>query len=344
MTNPRKRVGPGRRPTPTRSRTRARESGRPVADRRPLRPFGALAPWYGAKRLLAPAIVAELGRPASYFEPFCGSLAVTFAKPPSRMELVNDLHGDIVNLARVLQDEETAVRLHHRLESVLCCEPLFRELADSHASSDVLRESIPPDLERAAAFLILSWQGRNGVAGDRVKPRFSVRWSAEGQGSVDRWRRALRSIPAWCERLRHVQIMQRDGFELLPKIADRPDATIFVDPPYLRSTRTQNYAVDFAESDHKRLAAALRRFQRCRVVLSQYDAPDLDHLYPGWTKVRVGVRQSLGDAARTIPASPASSVSSSSAVSTASSSRRKPNEVLLINQQSLAPTLFSFAE
>ena len=33
----------------------------------------AIAPWFGGKRTLAPAIVVELGTHTQYFEPFFGS-------------------------------------------------------------------------------------------------------------------------------------------------------------------------------------------------------------------------------------------------------------------------------
>ncbi len=60
----------------------------------------APVPWAGAKRKLAPWIVAELGRHRSYWEPFCGSMAVLMAKPVASHENVNDLHGDLINLLR----------------------------------------------------------------------------------------------------------------------------------------------------------------------------------------------------------------------------------------------------
>ena len=69
----------------------------------------AIAPWFGGKRTMAPDIVAQLGKHTQYFEPFCGSMAVLFGKPRSMHETVNDLHGDLINLALVLQGEKTAV-------------------------------------------------------------------------------------------------------------------------------------------------------------------------------------------------------------------------------------------
>ena len=60
--------------------------------------------YYGGKTKLAPAIAALLPEHGHYVEPFAGSLAVLLAKPPSRMETVNDLDGALVNFWRVLRD------------------------------------------------------------------------------------------------------------------------------------------------------------------------------------------------------------------------------------------------
>ena len=70
----------------------------------------ALAPWFGSKRGLAPTIVEQLGPHKYYIEPFCGSLAVLLAKDPTSHELACDLHGDLVNLGRVCQEQKSAVQ------------------------------------------------------------------------------------------------------------------------------------------------------------------------------------------------------------------------------------------
>lgn len=89
----------------------------------------ALSPWFGSKRTLAPEIVRELGKHVKYDEPFCGSCAVLLAKPVATCETVNDLHGDLVNLARVIAVESSAVQLYAGLARMLMCEGLFREAA-----------------------------------------------------------------------------------------------------------------------------------------------------------------------------------------------------------------------
>ena len=84
--------------------------------------INALVPWFGGKRTLGETIATELGQHTQYFEPFCGSMAVLFAKKPSQKETVNDLHGDLVNLARCLQRIDQAEELYDRLARVVLCE------------------------------------------------------------------------------------------------------------------------------------------------------------------------------------------------------------------------------
>lgn len=61
--------------------------------------------YYGGKIGLAERIVDLMPRHRVYVEPFAGSLAVLFAKPPCVHEIVNDLDGAIVNFWRVLRDK-----------------------------------------------------------------------------------------------------------------------------------------------------------------------------------------------------------------------------------------------
>lgn len=53
-------------------------------------------PYFGGKITLGPAIAAMLPAHGHYVEPFCGSLAVLLAKPPSAHETVNDLDGELM--------------------------------------------------------------------------------------------------------------------------------------------------------------------------------------------------------------------------------------------------------
>lgn len=251
----------------------------------------AVLPYFGGKRTLAPEIVREFGPMRAYWEPFCGSLAVLFAiDSPCSMETVNDLNGDVVNLARVVQHDELSVELFARGYRTVCSEVLHREAAERWRSLPEWNGE--PDLDRAADYFALSWLGRNGVAGTSShNAGFCKRFTKNGGHAAKRFASAVESIPAWWERLRHVTILSDDAFALLDRIEDAPGVVIYCDPPYVE--KGARYVVDFESGDHARLAIALSRFEKTRVVVSYYEHPMLDAIYPDWTKRRLKATKAL---------------------------------------------------
>lgn len=261
--------------------------------------LSAIAPWFGGKRSMAPLIVDALGVHRSYWEPFCGSMAVLFSKPISSQETVCDLHGDLINLARVLACEMSAVQLYEASSRILYSTELFEDFRRRADANDFTNT-----VDRAVTFLVLSWMGRNGTSGS-VRTNFapSIRFTPGGGDSATRWRAAVESIPSWHSRLRRVVILHHDAFAIIPKIADMEGVAIYCDPPYMLDTRgngggsrylhdfTERDAPLFGESDeHGRLAEMLRKFTRARVVVSYYDCPRVRQLYDGWS-IREATRQ-----------------------------------------------------
>lgn len=262
----------------------------------------AIAPWFGGKRSLAPMIVEQLGKHTQYFEPFCGSMAVLFAKDPSQKETVNDLHGDLINLARVVQSSGQAEELYERLQRTLFCEDLLNQ---AKAVLEMDKPKIdgwdPPDhpVVRAYWYFIASWMGRNGTAGTaRIDYQLAVRWTKGGGSPTVRWKHAVDSLPAWHNRLRNVVILNRDAFQILDRFEDVPETAIYIDAPYDALTRAKgatkngrggkylhefNHAEGMFGDDHTRLRDVLAAYKHARIVVSYYDHPRIRELYDGWT-------------------------------------------------------------
>lgn len=276
---------------------------------------GALVPWFGAKRVLARRIVSALGRHRCYWEPFCGSMAVLLAKPAVTQETVNDLHDDLVNLARVVRDEGTAVALYARLTRTPTAEALFAESRAVVRSAPAPTTADPPSVDRAYHYFVASWQGLNGVAGTaQTNLNFARRYTSRGGAAATRFASAVASVPAWYARLRTVAIYSGCGIALCEKVEDRPGTVVYADPPYL--VKGAKYVHDFAAADHQRLAAALTRFEHTRVVVSYYAHPELALLYPGWRVVPVTTTKAMVNSGGRADAGPV-----------------KAPEVLLINQE-----------
>lgn len=178
-----------------------------------------------------------------------------------------------------------------------------------------------PDVERALAFFVSSWMGRNGYCGLKKSERgrtVAVRWTPNGGHGGQRFSSAVDSIPAWHQRLRNTLILRRDAFELLEKIDDAEGIAIYCDPPYI--TKSDEYLHDFDADGHKRLAGALGRFHRTRVVVSYYEHSALADLYPGWVKRSFDMAKNTGHSAHWGKAG------------------KRATEVLLINGASFAST------
>ncbi len=247
----------------------------------------AIAPWFGSKRSLAPEIVRELGPHSSYWELCCGSMAVLFKKTRSAHEHVNDLHRDLINLARVVRDPLMAVTLESRCVSTLYHEELFQESQEEIRVGESPADA--PDVDRAYHFMVASWMGRNGIGGlTRLNKTFAVRWTPGGGSGAVRWQSAADAIPVWHQRLRLVTMFRRDLFKVAEEIEDVDKVAIYIDPPYFMDSRghSDRYKHEFVPEQHAQLAELLDRFQNARVVVSYYEHPMLVELYPEdrWTK------------------------------------------------------------
>ncbi len=251
----------------------------------------AIAPWFGGKRTLAPRIVSLMRPHRCYWEPFVGGISIVLVKPPAPMETINDLNGEITNLARVLASP-ACEDLYARLQRTVMSEQLHAEAAQRWKARGITPAPDVPDLERAYDYFLCAWLGRNGVAGtSSYNNGFCVRYTANGGHAAKRFRSAVESIFDWHERLRNVTILNRDGFELLGRIEDEPKTVIYLDPPYVE--KRAKYIHDFAPKDHRRLRESVERFRKAQVIVSYYDHPKVRELYAGWRFIDCTMTKSL---------------------------------------------------
>lgn len=239
-------------------------------DRPALRPPFA---YYGGKTTLAPQIAALLPSHVHYVEPFAGGLSVLLAKARSEAETVNDLDGDLVTFWRVLRDQPEALAQACRLT------PHAREELDIARDLD----SATSDLERARRVWVRLTQSRS----NSMKPT-GWRRSLDGQRSLPRIAAAhADQILAVAARLDGVSLESRDALEVIRDYGAEVDVCLYVDPPYLGTTRATNYRHELTGDDeHVALADALHEC-RAAVVLSGYDSPLYASLFPDWHRLAI---------------------------------------------------------
>jgi DNA adenine methylase len=77
--------------------------------------------YYGGKQTLSAIILGLIPEHRIYCEPFLGGAAVFFAKKPSKVEIINDTNGELINFYEALKrdfsalEKEIEISLHSRL-------------------------------------------------------------------------------------------------------------------------------------------------------------------------------------------------------------------------------------
>lgn len=237
----------------------------------------------GGKMMLASKIAAMLPPHGHYVEAFCGSMSVLLAKARSPHETVNDLDRSLQTFWRVLRDRPLDLARVCALTPHSLAE--FRDVEDVDAPAD--------ELEQARRLWIRLTQGRAGRVSQTgwrhyVHPAGSHSMPEYLNGYVAR-------MAAVAERLHHVSLECRPALEVIEWYGRSSEVLLYVDPPYLGSTRGSNaYRHEMpSEEEHRDLAKALHAV-KAAVVISGYpsDLYDLD-LYPGWhrTEFRSGTGQ-----------------------------------------------------
>lgn len=249
--------------------------------------------YFGGKQTLAERIVALLPDHLHYVEPYCGSLAVLLAKPPSRMETVNDLDSELVTFWRVLRDR------HEDLQRVCALTPHSRIEYETVLAANPTGD----ELEIARRVWVRLTQGRGG----QMRRTTGWRYFVDPHGtnlSMAGYLEAYRTRLAPClDRLAQVTLECRPGIDVITDYGHHADALLYVDPPYLGGTRNwgNQYRHEMRdEASHRELAEALHA-ARAAVVLSGYPSLLYDELYAGWDRVSIAARTNQGgaDGART---------------------------------------------
>ena len=240
--------------------------------------------WPGTKWGIVDQVVSLLPKHKIYLEPFFGSGAVFFSKPPCNTEVLNDLDGEVVNLFKCIRDYP------EELARLIYLTPYSREeYRKSYERSGT-------DIERARQFLIRANMARAGMQ------YYSSSWRhagpVEGAKSKQRvtgdWNRLPQGILEAAIRLKDAEIENKDAFELVEKY-NRADCFIYADPPYLLSTRRQRYYnVEMTdESEHRKLIELLKKHSG-PVLLSGYDSNLYNELLDGWDRKEIKTHAEQG--------------------------------------------------
>jgi len=195
--------------------------------------------YYGGKQMMLKHILPLIPKHTIYVESFAGGAAVFFAKQPSKVDVINDLNGELINFYRtVVSDFET---LQHEMSRTL-------HSRTQHESAWFIYNH-PEDftnIQRAWAVWVLSKMGfagqfSNSFGFDLQEGRHPRKVTAAKEAFTVELRK----------RLEIATIENDDAFKVIRRY-DTPATFHFIDPPYVGSDMG-HYSNMFDNADLERL-------------------------------------------------------------------------------------------
>ena len=232
-----------------------------------------IVPWIGGKRRLAKHILPLFPAHTCYVEPFCGAAALYFLKTPSKIEVINDINGELVNLYRVVKHHlEEFIR---QFKWALVSRQIYKWLQDTP-------EETLTDIQRAARFYYLQKQAFGGKVADHTfgtsttsAPRFNLLRIEEELSMAH-----LRLSRTLIEHLDWHQCIER---------YDRPHTLFYCDPPYWG---TEGYGVEFGLENYDHMADLARRIKG-KMIISVNDIPEMRQVFNGLNMQSVDISYNL---------------------------------------------------
>lgn len=203
----------------------------------------------GGKHYLAKHIIGLMPKHIHYVEPYFGGGSVLLQKPyEGYSEVVNDIYGDLINFWKVLKNSSDFLVFQQQVEVSCFSEEEFRQ------AQDILNKPIQPTddlIIRAVAFFIVARQSRQGLMKDFAT--LSKNRTRRGMNEqVSSWLSAIEGLPEVHNRLKRVVILNKPALEVI-KSEDSSNTLFYLDPPYVKSTRTAKDCYEFEMTDDEHI-------------------------------------------------------------------------------------------
>jgi DNA adenine methylase len=224
----------------------------------------------GGKSKLRKTIIEMIPEHTCYIELFFGAGWVYFGKEKSKVEVINDIDRELINLFKMIKHH--APEIERQLDYEFSGRDIFEEY--KHCTLEYLTE-----IHRAVRFLYLITQsfagkGGNYGYGTNTKPSPQIFY-----------KNVLQELK---ERLRNTYV-ENLSFEKIIDKYDREYSFFFCDPPYWE---TAGYGNSFGEKEHLLLRDKLKSIKG-KFLVTINDHPQIREWYKGFNIKEVGVNYSI---------------------------------------------------
>jgi len=213
---------------------------RKALTKKPSRKKICFFPYIGGKFHLLKTLIPLIPPHEVYVEVFGGAANLLLNKPPSKVEVYNDIDGELINLFMVVRDSPD--EFVERFQLLLYSRELYYRWVREE------KKGLWPEdpVERAARFYFVMRSSFSGT--------YDKGWSFRKRRNPAKFFfSSLKKISLIAERLKHVQVDHLD-FRGCIKYWDEPVAFFFLDPPYYG---LQYYRMKFSQEDHEDLREIL---------------------------------------------------------------------------------------
>jgi DNA adenine methylase len=224
----------------------------------------------GGKSKLRKQILNLIPEHTCYIEPFFGAGWVFFGKDPSKVEVINDVDQELMNLFKMIK--------HHpkEIQRLLQYEVSGRDMYYEHKNVQI---NTLTEIERAVRFIYV------------ISQSFASKGISYGYGTNTRPSPQIfdtSRLEELKERLRNTYI-ENQSFEEIFRRYDRPHSFYFLDPPYFE---TDGYQAKFGLEEQLRLRDMLNGIQG-KFLLTINDHPEVRQWYKGYNMIETQVNYSV---------------------------------------------------
>jgi DNA adenine methylase len=209
----------------------------------------------------------------SYCEPFCGGGSVFLNKEISPEETLADQDEGVVAIFKSLRDEPK--EFINRLKRTKYTESTFK--FHLKRSQTEMKDYV----DKAVNEYILRRMSRGGL---KKAFAWSERLRGGQPGDLNAWKTMLSQLKSISERVQKTNIIHSD-FRGVVKCWDEDNSLMYLDPPYLHSTRSENatdaYEHEMTADDHIALLNLIKN-ARGKVAISGYYSPLYKNTLIGW--------------------------------------------------------------
>lgn len=226
----------------------------------------------GGKSKLRKTIIEMMPEHKTYIELFFGAGWVYFGKEPSKVEVINDIDGELMNMFSMVKNH--GVEVERIMELDIHSRDLFNYMRLQELSSLT-------EIQRAARYLLLA------------RMSYGNKMKNYGYSPSSKPRSVYRDMSCISDRLKNTYVENLSYQDIIKKY-DRLESFIFADPPYLgTSIQFSEIELTFGYDEHKELRDKLVNCKG-KFLLTINDCQEIRELYKGLKITEVSVGYSVG--------------------------------------------------